>query len=196
MASMPALESSQLFQQCSRSVPSNAVKQATVTSFSHRSISTPSAVAAASIPSAPSRASVAQLSLHKASEWIARFPLALAWQRVAGPARGLRNLGICFMNATLQCLASTPALQQYLTARTARVGARGLGVRDGPASLPSLPPPLAACSLPLRLPHCGRLAPTPAPSRPPAAPHRSTQPRAPLTPASCAGWRPFCPTWR
>ena len=121
--------------------------------------------------------------------------VAAAMLRVVWPGCGLRNLGnSCFINATLQCLASTPALQQYLAART--VGCAwpgGLGARDGLPSVPSLPPLFAACSLPLHLPHCARHAPTPASSLPPAAPAALCL----VYYDSCVlGWRPSSRTWR
>ena len=64
---------------------------------------------------------VPPLNLAPSGAWIARFQLALEWKHATGPPCALDNFGnTCFMNATLQCLASTPALLQYMALRAVR----------------------------------------------------------------------------
>lgn len=77
-------------------------------------------------PPAPPRfnhhAEPQKLALCPPALWVCKahadIDTSLAWTRVTSAARGLDNNGnTCFLNATLQCLAHTPALVQMLVDR-------------------------------------------------------------------------------
>ena len=109
------------------------------------------------------------------------------------------------MNATLQCLASTPALQQYLAARTVGADAHGLGARDGPASLTPLRESLRSSQRAPCLCTCHTASAPGTHQRQPRLLSPAHRPRSTLNcvlstllsnPASCAGWRPSCRSGR
>lgn len=60
---------------------------------------------------------VQALVLPDRTRWISKLDMSafVTWHSVRGPPRGLFNLGnTCFLDASLQCLATTPAFCQVM----------------------------------------------------------------------------------